>query len=70
MVAVVALAWKVEAMAPAARVRLSDLYGDPAAIWGEWCEHPVQRAVIDSGHHMAEEAPTDLADTLERFLGR
>ncbi len=49
---------------------MEDLYGDPAAIWDGWCEHPVARAVIDSGHHMAEEAPSQLADTLDRFLRR
>ena len=34
------------------------LYGDPAAVWAPWCEQPVRRAVMDSGHHMAEEAPS------------
>ena len=33
------------------------LYGDPAAVWAPWCDQPVTTAVIDSGHHMAEEAP-------------
>lgn len=47
---------------------MEDLYGDPAAIWDGWCEHPVARAVIDFGHHMAEESPGQLADTLDRFL--
>ncbi|WP_374209667.1 alpha/beta fold hydrolase [Glycomyces sp. TRM65418] len=44
------------------------LYGDPAAIWKPWCERPVQTAVIDSGHHMAEEAPGEVAAALTAFL--
>ena len=44
------------------------LYNDPASIWAPWCARPVQRAVIDSGHHMAEEAPEELAEHLRSFL--
>ena len=44
------------------------LYGDPAAIWRSWCRHPVRSARIDSGHHMAEENPEQLADTLVSFV--
>jgi haloacetate dehalogenase len=44
------------------------LYGDPAAVWGPWCEQPVRSAVLDSGHHMAEEAPEQLADALAAFF--
>lgn len=53
--------------------RLDDmelLYGDPADVWAPWCSQPVSTAVIDSGHHMAEEAPQQLADTLHDFLRR
>jgi haloacetate dehalogenase len=46
------------------------LYGDPAAIWGSWCRQPVQSARIESGHHMAEENPGQLADTLVSFVRR
>jgi haloacetate dehalogenase len=46
------------------------LYGDPAAVWAPWCEQPVRRAVMDSGHHMAEEAPEQLAGTLAAFFAR
>ena len=46
------------------------LYGDPAAVWAAWCEQPVRRAVMDSGHHMAEEAPEQLAGTLAAFFAR
>ncbi|GAA3429030.1 alpha/beta hydrolase [Streptosporangium nondiastaticum] len=45
-----------------------DLYGDPLAIWRDWAGD-VRGASIDSGHHMAEEAPAELAAELRRFLG-
>ena len=47
---------------------LEDLYGDPAAVWQPWCRQPVSSAVIDSGHHMAEQAPEELARTVAAFL--
>lgn len=47
---------------------MADLYADPAAVWKPWCRLPVQSAVIESGHHMAEEAPEQLADVLLAFL--
>jgi haloacetate dehalogenase len=47
---------------------MEDLYGDPAAVWEPWCRLPVTSAVIDSGHHMAEEAPEQLAELLVQFL--
>lgn len=48
---------------------LGDLYGDPAVVWQPWCRQPVASAVIDSGHHMAEQAPEQLAKVLAAFLG-
>ncbi|MFI7417196.1 alpha/beta fold hydrolase [Nonomuraea sp. NPDC049684] len=46
---------------------MEDLYGDPLAIWRTWADdvtgHP-----IDSGHHVAEEAPDELAASLLTFL--
>lgn len=36
---------------------MENLYGDPAEVWRPWCRLPVASAVIDSGHHMAEENP-------------
>jgi haloacetate dehalogenase len=48
---------------------LHTLYDDPAGIWQAWSEHPVRTVVVDSGHHMAEEAPDDLAAALGGFLG-
>ncbi|GAB2465940.1 alpha/beta fold hydrolase [Streptosporangium sandarakinum] len=47
---------------------MEDLYGDPPAIWRDWAGD-VRGASIDSGHHMAEEAPAELAAELRRFLG-
>ncbi|TDC31189.1 alpha/beta hydrolase [Micromonospora sp. KC213] len=44
-----------------------DLYGDPAAIWRQWAPD-LRVASIDSGHHMAEEAPQQLAAVLGAFL--
>ena len=35
-----------------------------------WCEQRVRRAVMDSGHHMAEEAPEQLVGTLAAFFAR
>jgi haloacetate dehalogenase len=46
---------------------LEDLWGDPVAIWREWADD-VRGATIDSGHHMAEEAPEQLADVLGGFF--
>jgi haloacetate dehalogenase len=44
-----------------------ELYGDLLPIWREWASD-VRVAAIDSGHHMAEEAPAELAAELLRFL--
>ena len=46
---------------------LEELYGDPLEIWARWA-HNVQGHGIDSGHHMAEEAPEALAAALVAFL--
>ena len=46
---------------------LEDLYGDVLAIWRNWAVD-VRGAVIDSGHHMAEQAPEQLAEVLAGFL--
>jgi len=47
---------------------MGDLYGDPAGVWQSWCRLPVKSSVIDSGHHMAEEAPEQLTDALLQHL--
>jgi haloacetate dehalogenase len=46
---------------------LEDLHGDPLAIWARWAPD-LSGHSIDSGHHMAEEAPAPLADALAAFL--
>jgi haloacetate dehalogenase len=46
---------------------LEELYGDLVAIWGGWATD-VRGASIASGHHMAEQAPTQLAETLGAFF--
>jgi haloacetate dehalogenase len=51
----------------AARDDMRDLYGDSASIWREWADD-VQGHQIDCGHHMAEEAPEELARVLRQFL--
>jgi haloacetate dehalogenase len=47
---------------------MEQLYGDVPAVWQPWTQTPPARAVLNSGHHMAEEAPTQLADELASFL--
>jgi haloacetate dehalogenase len=51
----------------ASRDDMVELYGDPAAIWRDWADE-VRTVEIDSGHHMAEEAPEQLAGALRDFL--
>lgn len=46
---------------------LEELYGDPVAIWASWVDAPITSARIDSGHHMAEENPHQLAELLISF---
>src|SRR4051794_6361971 len=48
---------------------LEALYGDPVAVWREWVTGPLAGAKIQSGHHMAEEAPEQVAGTIASFLG-
>lgn len=47
---------------------LEDLYGDPLSVWRPWCAIEPDHAVIESGHHMAEENPRQLIATLREFL--
>jgi haloacetate dehalogenase len=42
---------------------LEKLYGDPLAIWRDWATD-LRGAVVDCGHHIAEEAPEELARLL------
>jgi haloacetate dehalogenase len=46
---------------------MQQLYGDVLAVWRRWA-HDVRGAPIDSGHHMAEDAPDELAARLMAFL--
>jgi haloacetate dehalogenase len=46
---------------------MEQLYGDVLAVWAGWADD-VRGAPIDSGHHMAEEAPAQLAEELAAFL--
>ena len=47
---------------------LEDLHGDPRKIWADWTTDLRGGRSIDSGHHMAEDAPQELAAELGRFL--
>ena len=42
---------------------MEQLYGDPVAVWRPWADD-LRGGRIDSGHHMAEEAPEQLAEAL------
>ncbi len=46
---------------------LEDLHGDPRLIWQDWADH-VEGHGVDSGHHMAEQAPAELATALASFF--
>ena len=47
---------------------LAELHGDPVTIWRAWAAD-VRGHGIDSGHHVAEEAPGELAEALGEFFG-
>ena len=49
------------------RVHLEGLYGDPMQIWRHWASD-LRGHGIDSGHHVAEQAPGALAAALASFL--
>ncbi|MBM2615984.1 alpha/beta hydrolase [Actinoplanes sp. LDG1-06] len=46
---------------------MEELYGDPLAIWRDWAAD-VRGVPIESGHHMAEENPQAVAESLIDFL--
>ena len=48
---------------------LEYLYGDVLDVWRPWTTR-LQGRGIDSGHHMAEEAPIELAKELLAFFGQ
>jgi haloacetate dehalogenase len=47
---------------------MAELYGDPLAVWRNWADD-VRGGPIESGHHVAEENPEELARRLRDFLG-
>jgi haloacetate dehalogenase len=47
---------------------MEDIYGDPLEPWNAWATD-LHGGTIDSGHHMAEEAPEELAQAITAFLG-
>jgi haloacetate dehalogenase len=51
----------------AKRDDMEDLYGDPLAIWRDWADD-VRGQSVDCGHHIAEEAPAELAALLTAFF--
>jgi haloacetate dehalogenase len=51
----------------ALRDDLGDIYGDVAEVWHPWTRDLTVEP-LDSGHHMAEESPEELADRLAAFL--
>jgi haloacetate dehalogenase len=46
---------------------LEELYGDPLVIWRDWATDARGHG-IDSGHHVAEEAPDELAEAIDAFV--
>jgi haloacetate dehalogenase len=46
---------------------MEDLYGDPLAICRDWAGD-VRGQSVDCGHHIAEEAPAELATHLIKFF--
>lgn len=44
----------------ATRDDMEELYGDPVEVWRSWADD-VRGLAVDSGHHLAEEAPEALA---------
>lgn len=48
---------------------MEDLYGDVVGIWRAWADN-VSGTPIESGHHIAEEAPGPFADEIASLLAR
>lgn len=47
---------------------MENLYGDPTQPWSDWSDRIVLRHAVESGHHMAEEAPDEVAKQLSNFF--
>jgi haloacetate dehalogenase len=52
----------------AARDDMEELYGDPVQVWKPWADD-VRGYSLDSGHHMAEEVPHEVAAAIRDFIG-
>ncbi len=46
---------------------MEQIYGDPLEVWRPWCPQ-ISGHGIDSSHHIAENAPTQLTQSLQTFL--
>ena len=51
----------------ATRDDMADLYGDVLAVWRDWTARPPSGGPVESGHHIAEDAPAALAAALRAF---
>ncbi|MGW5664313.1 hypothetical protein ACWEWG_30265 [Streptomyces sp. NPDC003758] len=51
----------------ATRDDMAELYGDVLGVWRGWAGDRLEGGPIDSGHHMAEEAPEALVTALRAF---
>ncbi|MEV6840222.1 alpha/beta hydrolase [Streptomyces sp. NPDC051133] len=51
----------------AGRDDMARLYGDVLDVWRDWAGDRLEGAPIDSGHHLAEEAPEALVTALRAF---
>ncbi|GAA4531722.1 MULTISPECIES: alpha/beta hydrolase [Nonomuraea] len=51
----------------ATRDDMEELYGDPVGVWRSWAED-VRGHAVEGGHHLAEDAPAELAAALAGFL--
>ncbi len=51
----------------ATRDDMEELYGDVLAVWRDWADD-VTGAPIDSGHHLAEEAPGPVAEQIAALV--
>ena len=48
---------------------MEDLYGDVVAVWRAWAGD-VSGTAIQSGHHVAEEAPGPFAEEIAALVAR
>ncbi|MGY1502647.1 alpha/beta fold hydrolase [Streptomyces sp. QTS52] len=53
----------------ATRDDMVGLYGDVLSVWRDWAGDHLDGAPIESGHHIAEEAPAALVTALRKFWG-